>query len=366
MRKSASVMCVVVLTACSPKARELNSYLREYGFSGSVLVMHRGQQLLRNGYGLADRELTVPNTADGIFRIGSLTKPITSAALLHAVEAGHLALDDRLCLYLGRCPTEWDSVEVRHLLSHSSGIPDYFGSLARAPLLETTAEIDRLLEGLAAPALDFVPGSEYRYSNFNYMLAGYVLEEATKEDWQSYLLDNVLGPSGATDTAYDDAWEVVPGRVHGYEIRGDRVSPIQYNDHSAYAAGGLRSTVDDLARFHEALTGGSLIGEELLELSFSPGVGSYGLGWQIVEMLGRRARNHTGGIGGFASHIVYYPTEELLIVLLSNLEGEDVKGLACDLARIVLSAGAAPPSTVEWRRRATSQRCDQNALSAGP
>lgn len=308
-------------------------------FSGAVLVSEHRRVLLRKGYGAADLERRVANTPETIFRIGSITKPVTAAAVLVLVDRGSLSLDDGVCSFVADCPQDWAGVTVRHLLTHTSGIPDLFTSVDDAPVRETRQAIDRTITTARAPnrpsgsLLASQPGEEYSYSNFGYLLLGYIIEVVSDQPWEDFLRETVFEPAGMVHTAYDDVWEIVPGRARGYRVRRGALENTQYDDHSAYAAGGLRSTVDDLARFHEALTDGTLFSEELGRLALTPSKGSYGFGWQIRESFERPYYNHNGSITGFSSQISYYPDDELLIVILANLaNNENARALACDLA----------------------------------
>lgn len=355
-------LLILLLPGCVSPADPVDQFLTDIGFSGAALVVQSGEIRLQAGYGFAERELGVPNTPDGVFRIGSLTKPVTSSALLRAVDNGSLRLESPVCDFLRVCPEAWAGVELHHLLAHTSGIPDLFGALPSAPVLETRAVIDELLENRGEIALRTPPGTAYAYSNFNYMLAGYVLEVATGVSWESFLRDSLLLPVGAVNTRYDDAWTLIEGRVRGYRSEAGQIRPIEYKDHSAYAAGGLLSTVDDLRRWHEAFVAGRIVSDSLVTRATTAGLGDYGLGWQVIEALGRPLHNHTGGISGFTSHLAWYPTEEVLIVLLSNLADENVKALACDVARLVFDEPELPSADPTWLERPTAERCQQRSL----
>ncbi len=359
-----AVVLVLLAFGCSQPASPIASHLSRVGFSGAALVVHADRVLLRRGFGLADRELGVPNSPELIYRIGSVTKPLTASAVLHAAEQGRLQLDESICDYVRHCPQGWAPVTVRHLLNHTSGIPDLFGLLPSAPVLRTSTVIDSVVSSRGAIDLRSEPGTAYSYSNFNYMLAGYVLEQATGSDWNSYLRENVLEPAGATRTGYDDVWTVVEGRVHGYEEIDGHVRPIDYHDHAAYAAGGLHSTLDDLRAWHESFRRGEIVSRQLVSTSVEPGPGSYGLGWQVIEALESELQNHTGGIGGFSSHLAWYPDRELLIILLSNLEDVPVKAIACDIARLVLRVDPDLLEGPDWSARGTGERCDQRSLES--
>ena len=347
-----------LLTSCAPPPdSSVNDYLGRVGFVGSALVVKDGVPILREGFGLANAELSVPNTPDLVYRIGSLTKPVTASGVLKASEQGHFDLSDEICDFLSPCPASWSDVQVAHLLNHTSGIPDYFGNLPSAPLLETTNEVDRLLSELGTAELRSAPGSAYAYSNFNYVLLGALLRRTTGTDWETYLIEEVLAPVGARSTAYDDVFEVVKGQARGYG-RGEGVlRHVEYDDHSAYAAGGLRSTVDDLRAWHDALQAGAIVDAALVSRGMQAGEGDYGYGWQIIEALGRELQNHTGGIDGFTSHLAWYPSDELLIILLSNVEGTPVKALACDVARLVLGTPTQPSGDPGWQAQDVQERC---------
>jgi CubicO group peptidase (beta-lactamase class C family) len=138
-----------------------------------------------------------------------------------------------------------------------------------------------------------------------------------------------------TRTEYDDVWRVMPGRARGYERVAGELRHIKYHDHSAYAAGGLLSTARDLLAFGNALSLGRLVHDSTYRLMTTPGLGDYGLGWQIVTAFGRRLRNHTGGTNGFASHLGHYE-DGTIVIVLSNVEGAAAaKATSCDVAALV-------------------------------
>jgi len=167
------------------------SYLRARAdngtLSGAVLVAQGGRPLLRMAFGVAEAEHAVPNTPDSVFRIGSLTKTVTAAAALAEVAAGRLRLEDSICGFLPSCPEPWRPVSLHHLLSHTSGVPDLFGNVEAAPVLETRRAIDQAIVAAESTALLAAPGEVYAYSNFNYMLVGYALEVASGKPWEEVL-----------------------------------------------------------------------------------------------------------------------------------------------------------------------------------
>lgn len=211
------VLALVLAAGCAPRAAPspdplgdyLDSRQRETGFSGAVLIARGGEVLLRTARGSADLEHGLALIPEHVFRIGSVTKTLTATAALTLVEHGRLALDASICSFVASCPEPWQPVTVRHLLSHTSGIPDLFGELPSAPVEETRAEVDRLIARLETPSLVAEPGLQYAYSNFNYVLLGYAIEVASGQLWEAYLHDSLFAPLGMERTGYDDVWAAV-------------------------------------------------------------------------------------------------------------------------------------------------------------
>jgi CubicO group peptidase (beta-lactamase class C family) len=340
-------------------AQDLSSIVDSYldrrtaePFSGVILLSRNDTVLLERAYGFADADLGVSIRPDMRFGIGSLTKPITATAVLRLAERGRLRLTDSVCRYLSSCPLAWLPVTLHHLLSHTSGIPDLFNDLPAAPVDSTRAVIDAATIRHRGDTLTFQPGQRYAYSNFNYFLLGYALEVASAASWEAVLRREIFLPAKMHDTQYDDVWNILSGRVRGYTRVSGTLRHIRYRDHAAYAAGGLLSTARDLQRFDRALSTGEFISDSSYRMMTTPGLGDYGLGWQIVQVFGRALRNHTGGTNGFASHLSHYD-DGTTIIVLSNVETEPVKALACDLAALYFGFRVSDRSRGESPCRAT-------------
>lgn len=342
----AAVLAAVLLACAAPCAAAddsavaaIDGYFSERAarqdFSGAVLIAEGDDVLMLEPYGMADFELGVPVSADNIFRVGSLTKPVTAALVLEAVERGRLALDGSICASLDRCLPAWAPVTLADLLSHRSGIPDHFGDVGSVPVDEMAAEIDRAIGALDPDeTLEFTPGDDYAYSNFNYVLLGRILEAAEGQGWRD-LVRAMAEPLGAASIDYDDVHALLPGRLHGYS-RDDNgeIHPIDYDDHGAYAAGGLRATIGDFFRWSRASLQARLFSPAMRDRMVTPEAGNYGFGWQVRSFLGERIYNHTGGIDGFSTHIAYYPDRDLTVIVFSNIEQDAAILSACDAAAL--------------------------------
>lgn len=225
-----------------------NEQVAQRQFSGAVLIVHRGEMLLRKGYGYADLAHQIPITPATVFRIGALTKPLTAAAILRLVAQGKLQVEDPLCPYLDDCPAAWAPITIHHLLSSTSGIPNHVvrDKTARATPLE-----------LVAPTYDlplaFAPGTGFALSQTDYMLLGMVIERVSGQPYAVFMREQIFEPLGMPMTGYADA---PPGLAVGY--RGQAPADAMHPS-VGYAAFGLFSTLDDLYRFDQALIDGAVL-----------------------------------------------------------------------------------------------------------
>src|SRR5436190_21672506 len=162
------------------------------GFSGAVLVMKDAQPLLREAYGKANYELDVPNTVDTKFRLGSITKQFTSMAVMILAERGKLSIDDPISKHLESSPPAWEKITIRHLLTHTSGIPSYTSfpqMMSRTVRLPAT--LDEVIASFKDKELDFPPGDKFTYSNSGYIVLGKVVEWASGQSYETFLRENI-------------------------------------------------------------------------------------------------------------------------------------------------------------------------------
>ncbi len=306
------------------------------GFSGSVLVARDGAPLLRRGYGMANAEHDVPNTPETRFRIGSLTKQFTAAAILILQEQGKLDVHRAIKTYLSDCPEAWDAITVHHLLTHTSGIPDYARLPGRERRIREPTTPDALIALFRDRPLEFKPGERFAYSNSGYALLGRIIERVSGKAYAEFLSEQIFTPLGMKDSGYDDARPVLKGRAAGY-TRGPRgLENAPYLDMTnPFAAGGLYSTVDDLLKWDRALAANRLLSQKSQEAMFTPFLQDYGYGWRIVPTFDRPMVAHAGAINGFASHIRRYPEDGVCIIVLSNVGGAPVVEIGGELAAIV-------------------------------
>jgi D-alanyl-D-alanine carboxypeptidase len=309
-------------------------------FAGSVLVAKGGAPLLRQGFGLADREWNVAHGATGKFRLGSLTKQFTAAAILQLTERGRLSLDDEIARHYPEAPAAWREVTLFHLLTHTSGIPSYtsipnfFRDMAQRDL--APREIIALTE---SEPLEFSPGAQFKYCNGGYIILGQVIERLSGQSYEDYVREHILLPLGLAATGYERASAIISERVPGYRCRNGRIEHATYIAMSLpYAAGSIYSTPDDLLAWQRALAAAKPIGAASRDLMFADHGHGYGFAWGIQRQFGRRQFVHAGGINGFSVVLSYYPDDDLAIVVLANIQAAPVQKIARDLAALYFGA----------------------------
>lgn len=298
-------------------------------FSGAVLVAQDGEILISEGYGMANHDWDIANTAETKFRIGSITKQFTAMSILLLQEAGKLTIQDPICTYIEDCPAAWADVTIEHLLLHTSGIPSLteFPDYAQFMGVHTTPEAT--IQRFSDKPLDFQPGSEWYYSNSGYILLGYIVKEVSGQSYQAFLNDNIFEPLALTGIGYDDDRRIIKNRAVGYE-NSTRVA--SFIDMSVpYSAGALYSTVGDLYTWIQALVNGEVVPQAVLDAMWQASVPipgapdvKYAYGLVSLPIAGHTAIGHNGGINGFAATLNYFPDDKVTIIALSNMEGGSV------------------------------------------
>jgi CubicO group peptidase (beta-lactamase class C family) len=345
-------MCGLVVSYTSAQsagvsATEIRAKVDEYmnaamtvnGFSGSILVARDGEPVVSKGYGMANIELAVPNTPQTVFRLGSVTKQFTAMAVMILQERGKLRVSDPVCQYLIDCPATWQPLTIRHLLTHTSGIPNYtnFPDFARTALLPTSSA--EMIGMLKDKPLEFAPAEKFAYSNSGYYVLGMIIERASGRTYADFLQANIFTPLAMNHTGYDNTSSIIRNRAAGYARQAGETVNAAYMDMTIpFAAGALYSTTEDLLRWDRALYTTTLVSQKSLDETFTPDKDGYGYGWSIGKRFDRQVIAHGGGIYGFATEIARFPADRATVIVLSNVEGAAAGPIANDLAAVVFGA----------------------------
>lgn len=323
----------------------LDAYVRAYAgaglFMGAVLVARDDEVLLSQGYGWADVANGVPNTPSTRFRLGSVTKGFTAAAILQLQEAGLLSVDDPISQYLPDYPGG-DRITVHHLLNHTSGVPNYIALEDIFDRVLHPIEMDELIALFSPLELEFPPGQQHRYSNSGYVLLTKIVEQVSGQRYADYVQEHLLEPAGMARSGYAFYGDALEGdRAVGYHFTGEEYLPTPRWDTSwAVGAGALYSTAEDMYHWIQALDTDTLLGEDSRRALFTPGGAAdfYGYGWYAIDFLGRRRVLHGGYVFGFRSDVTRYPDDGITIVVLSNLDRAPTRQMSEDLAAVLFGA----------------------------
>lgn len=317
-----------------------------------VGVMRDGKLILAKGYGLANIELGTPVKADTVFRIGSITKQFTAAALLLLAEEKKLSVDDKLSKYFPDFP-RGEEVTLRQVLNHTSGVHSYTDPKAGIDPHKdmATAEMVRNIQGLS-PMYDFEPGTKYTYSNSGYFLLGAIVEKMSGQPLGAFLKARLFDKFDMSRTAMDDVREIVPNRASGYDVvkesKGQFLNTTYASMTWPAGAGAMRSTVGDLAKWHDALFNGKVLSPASFKDMTTPGrykngepintrAGAtrtppgvepptgYSMGLMTGSFVGQPRIGHSGSIDGFNAMINTYPEAKVTIVVLNNIIGQSAE-----------------------------------------
>jgi CubicO group peptidase (beta-lactamase class C family) len=309
----------------------------------SIGVHHDGDTIFSRGYGYADLENEVRATEHTVYRIGSVTKQFTAAAVLLLAERGELSLDDPITRFLPDYPTRGHRITVDRLLNHTSGIKGY----TEMPTFWDRARLDlthqELIDLFASEPFEFPPGQKYQYNNSAYYLLGLIIEKVSGQSYADFLRRNFWEPLGMVETHYLDNDPIIRNRAEGYEVRdGSVVNDQPLSMKLPYAAGGLGSTVFDLLKWQRALVTHRVLSAESYARMIAPGKLendepiTYGYGLQVGNLSGHRKVSHAGGINGFRAQLSYYPDDDLTVVVLCNTGAASPAPLESRIAREVL------------------------------
>lgn len=319
-------------TSPSPDSSALEKLLSETfpadAPGAAVLVVRNDVVVLRKGFGLANLELKVPMDPQHVFRIGSITKQFTAVGILQLVAAGKIKLDDDVSTYVPDFPAAGHKVTIAQLLNQTSGLPSYTDEKTWLTTWRQDLKPADLLAFTKGKPPLFTPGTDWAYSNTNYILLGEIIARVSGESYASYLQTKVLGPAGMQHSQYDSSEDVIPNRASGYAVAGPKKwkNAAYLSMTHPYSAGALVSTVDDLGKWDKALSAGTVLDAELLAQAWTDTVlpdgrsAGYGYGWGIGTLGRFKTIEHGGGINGFAAYEMKVPDAGLYIAILSNSE----------------------------------------------
>ncbi len=319
-------------------------------FSGVILINEKGEKIFRKACGYANRGWSIKNTLDTRFRIASVSKMFTSVAILNLIEKGQLDFETKVVEYLGLRDTKISNeVTVENLLTHTSGIGDYFDeSLGDEewekmwtgfPIYKMRSNLDYLPLFINKDQIN-KPGEKYHYNGAGYILLGLIIEKASGISYFDYIRKNIFKKADMKDTDFLSLDKVCDRVAEGYEVIRDsnkNVIGLEKNIYTSTpdgaADGGATSTAYDLVKFMQALRNNTLLGEKMSKEIFTPKVideeanGARGYTWMygygnsfVLDIEGKNIIRcgHTGEEYGVSCRLYYYPEKDITVVILAN------------------------------------------------
>ncbi|XOV93079.1 MAG: serine hydrolase [Bacteroidota bacterium] len=323
--------------------RLMSSLFTDSGPGGAALVVMDGKILYRNAYGMADMELVVKMTPDNIFRIGSITKQFTAAAILKLRDEGKLDLDDPITKYIEDYPMHGHKITIKHLLTHTSGIQSYTGMEEFRDIVKDDYTTEDLTNFFKYQPMRFAPGEEWNYSNSGYFLLGVIIEKASGMSYEEYINTNFFQPLGMTHSSYGSPAKIIKNRAKGYKKEEEEYFNADYISMSQpFSAGALLSTVDDLYKWYDAMMKDQVISSssrEEAQTSFVLNNGEktgYGYGWNIGNIQGVPSIHHGGGIDGYLTYSIYLPSKNLFVGVFSNCTCNSTEDIGKRMAAVAI------------------------------
>jgi CubicO group peptidase (beta-lactamase class C family) len=359
-------MALMMISASLPAGTDSRAKRVEEIFAGmasdrepgaAILVLEDGRVAFERGYGVADLRTMRPIDELTNFRLASVTKQFTAAAVMLLVRDGRLRYDAPLTSVLPEFPAYGRDITIRHLLQHTSGLPDY-ESLMTAPDAGVPVEDAQITDAGVLALLErqaggkFPPGTRWDYSNSGYVVLGLVVERASGLPFGRFLRDRIFAPLGMDGTlAYERRRNEVRDRAFGHSVENGRWRETDQSPTSATLGdGGVYSSLRDMARWDAALRGHSLLSAAEMDPAMVPAVASegppvepdgrpaaYGFGWFLNPWKGHARAWHYGEPDGFRTAIERFVEDGVTVVVLCNRADADAAALALKAAEPFLS-----------------------------
>lgn len=329
-------------------AAPLRQKLAEHGIPGLSCAIAIGDRIVfAEGFGRADVENDVPATADTVYRLASISKPITAVLAMQLVEQGALDLDAPVHTLVEGWPEKRWPVTTRQLLGHLGGVRHYTKKDGPAERTQRYPNQTASLSLFAADELEHEPGTRYRYSTYGFNLVAAVVEARAGADFAQLVHDRIAMPCGAPSLQDDDQRRLIRHRAQGYRRRGGDLQNSELMDSSyKLGGGGLCSSAPDLVRFAQALMKGKLVRPETLATMYttqSTNDGKptgYGLGFGVRRVDGVEVVSHSGAQSRVSTMLVMLPEDRVAVAALCNLEGVKLQQVAVELAMAARRASA--------------------------
>jgi CubicO group peptidase (beta-lactamase class C family) len=310
-----------------------------------IMIVKNDKVVYKKAFGVANTELNIPMQPNMLFRTGSMGKQYTAISVMQLVEQGKISLQDSIQKYIKDFPSKGYTITIENLLTNTSGIKDYLSEISNSSKQKESYTPRDGVDYFKDEPLNFKPGSNFRYSNSNYYLLGYIIEIVTGKSFENYLKENVLDKADLKNTFYINPELNIPDMPEGYSKFDGKIGKATLQEVTImYSAGALISNAYDIYKWHQALYKNQIVKNETLEKATTPfkfddgTVSQYAYGWFVKNIDGSKTIEHSGSTDGFQTDEIYLPNEKVFVVALYNCYEADMDWqiLTNDIARLAI------------------------------
>jgi len=341
-RNHISAFALLLIISFVARADKVDDFVRvemqRQHVPGVSVVVMKDQKIVKSaGYGLANVELSVPATADTVYKIGSVSKQFIASGIMLLVKEGKIGLDDNVSKYLEGTPDSWKPITIRHLLTHTSGI------VREAPGFDpfkVQNDIDVIKTAYSLP-LRFSPGEKWEYCNVGYFTLAEIIHKVTGQPWGDVLRDRLFAPLDMKATRTTTITDLVANRANGYVWEKGKFENAP-NYFALRPSGAFLSTVTDLAKWEAALANHKILDQASLDQMWTPvklnngSTYTYGFGWELDSVAGHKQIHHGGSLPGFRSQFARFVDDKLCVIVLTNGDNADAALFAVGIANFYI------------------------------
>lgn len=312
-------------------AKRVDAFLSQWDKNdmpgGAVGVVKDGRLVYKRGFGMANLDYDVPNTPSTLFNLASVSKPFTAFSIALLAQQGRLSLDDDIRKYVPEMPKYAETITIRHLIHHTSGIREYEALVLFGGLGTDNAYNDKAVLNMLARQknISFKPGSKHQYSNSNYHLLGIIVGRVSGKSLRAFAEENIFKPLGMKNTLFfDNRFEVIKNRAGGYQVGPDKSIRARSSLFHLVGGGGVLTTVEDLSLWVQNYYEPKVGNKELIQLLTTPGTLNsgeklnYAFGMWRNKYKGLPVMRHSGNMFGYRAQILSFPEQKFTVIALSN------------------------------------------------
>jgi CubicO group peptidase (beta-lactamase class C family) len=312
----------------------MNAQVEVNHFQGSVLIARGGKVVVSTGYGSANDAFGKDRSGHTRYRLGSISKQFTAAAILQLQEQGKLRLQDSVCTYIPNCPVDWHEIQVFNLLVQTDGIPEGGGGID-SEKAKSGGSLPELPARLGEKLLEFSPGQRVKYGDSGYAVLGAVIEKVSGEPYSEYLKNHIFAPLNMHETGFDDAPHASNAGLGANRRASDGTAHIDSSVGFSYMGDRFYSTVEDLYLWDRELYGGKIMSKHSVDEMFKPYFDGYGFAWAIRKEFELVVDTQIARLKVLSSSFRRYASQNSCVIVLSNEDSVDAEKISHDLAAIL-------------------------------